>query len=206
MNSDPIKQSISIWIEDLRAGDNRAAHEIWDRYFDRLVRHANRRLGNASRRFADEEDVAVSVFESLCEGAAEGRFKKLSNRDDLWKLLVAMTRMKAVDQIRRQTAKKRGGTELRGESIVDGPTNDQTPAGFDQFLGEDPSPEFLVAMDEQYQVLMNALPDESQRQVAKLRMDGFANEEISKSLDISVRSVERKLRIIRDTWEHELSQ
>lgn len=206
MNADLIKQSVSIWIEDLRSGDNRAAHEIWDRYFDRLVRHANRRLGNASRRLADEEDVAVSVFESLCEGAAEGRFTKLSNRDDLWKLLVAMTGMKAVDQIRRQTAKKRGGTELRGESIVDGPTNDQTPAGFDQFLGEDPSPEFIVAMDEQYQVLMNALSDESQRQVAKLRMDGFTNEEISKRLEISVRSVERKLKLVRDTWEHELSQ
>ncbi len=81
---------------------------------------AARHLGSAPRRIADEEDVAVSVFETLCKGAAAGRFEKLQDRDDLWKLLTAIAGMKSVDQIRRQTAKKRGGEDVRGESIIAG--------------------------------------------------------------------------------------
>ena len=33
-----------------------------------------------------------------------------------------------------------------------------------------------------------------------MRMEGFSNEEIAKALDISIRSVERKLNVIRSTW------
>lgn len=203
MNEDELRQSVTYWLEDLKDGNEDAAHEIWDRYFQRLVKQAKRRLGNAARRIADEEDVAVSVFQSLCEGVAAGRFERLSNRDDLWSLLVAMTRMKAVDQIRRQTAKRRGGEDLRGESVMAN-RGDTSVAGFDQFLGDDPDPEFLATMEEQFRVLMNALPDESQKRVAKLRMDGYSNDEIAKTLDISIRSVERKLNVIRKTWSDAL--
>ncbi len=199
MDNEELKQSVTLWIEGLKEGSDSAAHQIWERYFGKLVKLAEKRLGNAARRIADEEDVAISVFQSLCEGAAAGRFEKLSNRDDLWSLLVAMTRMKAVDQIRRQTAKRRGGQGVRGESMFQN-TSENAAAGLDQFLGEDPDPEFLMMMDEQYHKLIDKLPDESQRRVAKMRMEGFSNEEIAKALDISIRSVERKLNVIRSTW------
>ncbi len=75
-------------------------------------------MGNAARRIADEEDVAINVFHSLCVGAREGKFDQLSNRNDLWKLLIAMAGNKASEQIRRQTAQKRGGPDLRGNSAV----------------------------------------------------------------------------------------
>ena len=34
---------------------------------------------------ADEEDVALSAFDSLCRGAVEGRFPRLDDRNDLWR-------------------------------------------------------------------------------------------------------------------------
>lgn len=105
---DSFNDSVTRWIGDLKDGQDAATQKIWERYFDRLVRVASRQLGAAPRRIADEEDVAVSVFDSLCKGAAAGRFDKLKDRDDLWRLLTAISGMKAVDQIRRQTAKKRG--------------------------------------------------------------------------------------------------
>ena len=71
---------------------------------------------------------------------------------------------------------------------------------FDQFIHEEPTPEFLAVMDEQQQAMFRALPDESQRNVARLRFEGFSNEEIAKQLEISVRSVERKLKVIREIW------
>ncbi|MGI9472058.1 MAG: ECF-type sigma factor [Rubripirellula sp.] len=195
---DSFNDSVTRWIGDLKEGQDSATQKIWERYFDRLVRVASRQLGAAPRRIADEEDVAVSVFDSLCKGAAAGRFDQLKDRDDLWKLLTAISGMKAVDQIRRQTAKKRGGEKLRGESIVAGGNN--PIGGFDQFVHGEPTPEFLAVMNEQQAEMFRILPDETQRNVARLRFEGFSNEEIAKELDISLRSVERKLKVIREIW------
>lgn len=199
MNDDaqPLSDSVTAWIGDLKDGQDEATQKLWERYFGQLVRIAARRLGAAPRRVADEEDVAVSVFESLCRGAAAGRFQQLQDRDDLWKLLTAIAGMKAVDQIRRQTALKRGGTNVRGESIVDG--NSQI-GGFDQLVHTEPTPEFLALMEEQQQQMFDLLPDDSQRQVARLRFEGYSNQEISQQLDISLRSVERKLKVVREIW------
>lgn len=195
---DPFNESVTAWISELKCGKDVASQKIWERYFEKLVRVASRQLGSAPRRIADEEDVAVSVFQCLCDGAVAGRFSQLRDRDDLWKLLTAISSMKAVDQIRRQTAKKRGGTDLRGESIVAAMTSQ--PGGFDQLLDGEPTPEFLAIMDEQQRELFRALPDASQREVARLRFEGFSNEEIAEQLGTSLRSVERKLKIVREIW------
>jgi hypothetical protein len=60
--------------EKLQAGDSQAAAGLWQRYFDRLVEVARGKLRHAPRRAADEEDVALSAFDSLCRGVAAGRF------------------------------------------------------------------------------------------------------------------------------------
>ena len=196
---DSFHDSVTAWIGDLKEGQDAASQKIWERYFERLVRVASRQLGSAPRRIADEEDVALSVFDTLCKGAAAGRFDQLQDRDDLWKLLTAIAGMKSVDQIRRQTAKKRGGEDVRGESIVAGAGANQI-GGFDQFVHEEPTPEFLAVMQEQQQAMFRALPDESQRNVARLRFEGYSNEEIAQQLGTSLRSVERKLKVIREIW------
>lgn len=196
---DSFNDSVTAWIGDLKDGQDSASRKLWERYFQRLVRVASRQLGSAPRRIVDEEDIAVSVFDTLCRGAAAGRFDKLQDRDDLWRLLTAIAGMKTVDQIRRQTAKKRGGEDVRGESIIAGAGASQF-GSFDQFIHQEPTPEFLAIMDEQQQAMFRALPDDSQRNVARLRFEGFSNEEIAEKLEISLRSVERKLKVIREVW------
>lgn len=191
-----------MWIRDLKEGDESAAAQLWDRYFERLVKVAARKLGNAARRIADEEDVAVSVFNGLCQGAAAGRFDQLQNRDDLWSLMVAIAGRKAVDQIRRQTSQKRGGTDLRGESVFQAAADGN--AGFDGFLQDEPTPEFLAVVEEENTRLLNLLRDDTQRQIAQLRMAGHSNEEIAETVGISLRSVVRKLGVIKDVWSDEL--
>jgi len=69
--------SVSHWIGQLKAGNHAAAQELWEDYFQRLVRLARRKLRGRSRRAADEEDVALSAFDSFCRGAALGRFPRL---------------------------------------------------------------------------------------------------------------------------------
>ena len=70
----PSKESVTQWLDQLREGDSAAARMLWERYFLRLVGLARRKLQGTPRRVADEEDVALSAFDSLCRGAEQGRF------------------------------------------------------------------------------------------------------------------------------------
>lgn len=200
--SESFDQSVTMWIRDLKQGDDNAASKLWERYFQRLQKLAARKLGNAARRIADEEDVAIGVMDALYRGAAEGRFAQLENRDDLWSLLVAITGKKAVDQVRRQTSQKRGGTSLRGESVFF--QKDANDLGMEQVLADEPTPEFLHLMDEQNQRLMDLLQDDTLKEIARRRMAGYSNEEIAEATGISLRSVVRKLGVIREVWAEEL--
>ncbi|MBL8850399.1 MAG: hypothetical protein JNG89_12035 [Planctomycetaceae bacterium] len=203
--SDEFDRSVTFWLDGLKQGQNDAIQQIWQRYFQQLVHVANRKLGGASRRTADEEDVALSAFKSLCFGAAAGRFERLEQRDDLWQVLVAIAGRKAVDQIRRQTSQKRGAGTVRGDSIVMNRGGD-APGTFEQFVSDAPTPEMVASMDEEYSRLLSRLPDETMRGIARLRLEGYANEEIATELQLSLRSVERKLGLIREIWSLELAQ
>src|SRR5437899_2454606 len=90
--------SVTEWIAEVKAGDGEAANRLWERYFARVESLARRMLRGAPRRTADEEDVAASVFESFFKGAAAERFHELTDRDDLWCLLIVITKQKSVNQ------------------------------------------------------------------------------------------------------------
>ena len=48
--------------------------------------------------------------------------------------------------------------------------------------------------------LLGALSDDTQRHIATWKLEGYSNEEIAKKLGCSLRSVERKLALIRQKW------
>ena len=108
---------VSTWIRQLAQGDESAAQKIWDRYCKQLLTLARKRLGEGQRRVADEEDAVLSAFHSFCRGAAAGRFPKLDDRDDLWKLLVTITSRKVFAHQRHARRQRRGGGVVRGESV-----------------------------------------------------------------------------------------
>jgi hypothetical protein len=112
--------SVSHWIGLLKGGDHQAAQPLWERYFQQLVKLARQRLRAAPRRAADEEDVALSAFDSFCRDARRGRFPQLGDRDDLWRLLVTITAQKSLDLVRREEAHKRAEVEeaLRGKPTL----------------------------------------------------------------------------------------
>lgn len=198
MSSLEPNRSVTLWLEELRCGSDNAATELWRRYFQRLVALAKNQLRNAPKRIFDEEDIAINVFYSLCEGVEKGRFDQLDDRDDLWKLLVVMTRYKSNNELRFQSALKRGAGKVRGHSISD-------HFGFDQFFGDDPSPELLVQIREEQERMLEQLPEDSHRKVAQLRLQGYSVDETAQLMEISSRSVKRKLALIRETWLYELS-
>jgi RNA polymerase sigma factor (sigma-70 family) len=198
-----LEHSVTYWIEELKRGDSHAAAELWRRYFVQLVSVARRKLGDRPGRVANEEDLAVDVFDSLCRGAAAGRFTELSGRDDLWRLLVGITTHKALEQRRFNARRKRGSGLVRGDSIFVH-EGEHVPAGFDQFAAIDPDPGFLVELREEHERLLAALRDDTLRRVALLRMEGYSNEEIAAKLGTTVRTIERKLSLIRKQWGKEM--
>jgi RNA polymerase sigma factor (sigma-70 family) len=200
----PTTQSVSQWIAHLKEGKADAAHRLWQRYATQLVELARRRLKDAPKRVADEEDVAASVFHSLCRGAAAGRFQSVANRDDLWWLLLAITKQKVVDHVRRETAQKRGGGLTQHESGLNGKSDDSKWFSLDQIISEEPTPEFLVELEEQNDRLLGLLRDDNLRHIAVSRIEGFTVREIAGDLRVSTRSIERKLQLIRGMWSNEL--
>jgi DNA-directed RNA polymerase specialized sigma24 family protein len=192
-------ESVSAWIDLLKAGDHAAAQHLWERYYQRLVGLARRNLRGAARQVADEEDVALSAFASFCQGAEHGRFPQLLDRDDLWQLLVVLTARKAAHQKRAQRQRKRGGDQA-GTRLAD-----EAPA-LSQVIGHEPTPAFAAQVAEECQRLLDRLGDPSLRAVAVAKMDGYRNDEIATQLGCGLRTVERKLQVIRGLWEQEVDQ
>jgi DNA-directed RNA polymerase specialized sigma24 family protein len=193
--------SVTHWINLLVAGETAAAQPLWERYFRRLVGLARARLQGTPRRAADEEDVALSAFDSFCRGAAAGRFPRLADRDDLWRVLVVATARTAIDLHQHQRRQKRGGGRVRGESALVCPGGEGE--GLAAVVGDEPTPDFAAQVAEECRVLLERLGDEELRAVALWKMEGYGNEEIAEKLGCVPRTVERKLRVIRGLWEQE---
>jgi RNA polymerase sigma factor (sigma-70 family) len=197
--------SVSRWIVDLKAGDSAAARRLWERYFVRLVQLARTRLRDAPRRAADEEDVALSAFVSLCQGAAAGQFSKLGDRDDLWRLLVVITARKAANLVKHERRQKRGGGQVLAEADLALPADgsDNLP-GLEALIGSEPTPEFAAEVAEEFRRHLEALGDQQLRDIARLKMEGYTDDEVADRLGCSARTVRRRLELIRKTWEREV--
>jgi DNA-directed RNA polymerase specialized sigma24 family protein len=186
-------ESITHWLGQLQAGDHAAAQKLWERYFHRLVGMARVRLQGTPRRAADEEDVALSAFNSFCRGAEQGRFPQLADREDLWRLLVILTERKAIGLARHEHRQKRGGAATTHGADV--------PADVDEIAGREPTPEFAAEVAEEYRRVLEALDSDELRSIAVWKMEGDTTEEIATRLGRAPRTVERKLHLIRPLWE-----
>jgi DNA-directed RNA polymerase specialized sigma24 family protein len=195
--------SVTRWLGELKAGGRESAQPLWDRYFQRLVVLARVRLRavHAATTEADEEDAALSAFDSFCDGLERGHYPQLSDRDDLWKLLITITGRKALDQAQRQHRQKRGGGRLRNEADLAGGHSAGAAMTLDQVVGEEPTPEFAALVAEEYRNRLEALGDETLRRVATWKLEGYTNEEIAARLDCALRTVANKLKLIRLKWE-----
>jgi DNA-directed RNA polymerase specialized sigma24 family protein len=194
--------SVTRWLGRLQAGDPAAAQPLWQRYYRRLVGLARQRLRGAARRAADEEDVAVSAFDSFCRGAERGRFPELADRDGLWRLLVVMTARKALHLRRDQGRQKRGGG---AQFTTDTPGAPDEESVLGQVLSREATPELAAQVSEECARLLRGLGDDDLRAVALLRMEGYTVEEIAARQGCVPRTAKRKLHLIRAIWEKELA-
>lgn len=184
-------ESVTHWLRQLTTDDDTAAQQqLWNRYFIRLTALARTRLTGAPQRDADEEDVVLSVFNSFFTAARAGRFPELHDRTGLWPLLVKITARKAINQVKRQQAKKRSGSAE--EQFVD----------IAYLVGDEPTPQFAAEVAEQVERLLGQL-DAELRTVALMKLEGFTNVEIANHVGVVERSIARKLARIRLEWAND---
>jgi RNA polymerase sigma factor (sigma-70 family) len=198
------ENSVTRWLDGVKAGDDAAIAQLWNRYFERLVWLARGKLPRRCRQAFDEEDVAISAFQSFCDRAARGRFPKLNDRNDLWVLLLTLTMRKAVAAVRHQTRCKRGGGRVLAASDFEG--DGTTASEYVNALEREPSPEDVTRVADDLERLLGRLENDTLRTVALRKLHGFDLQEIANELGASTRTVERKLRLIRATWEQELQE
>ena len=111
------QESVSEWIRQLKAHPQEdAAQKIYERYIGALVGRARAMLGRTDRRVADEEDIAVQAIHGLFEGINKGRFPRLSDRHDLWQILMRLVRCRVIDHWRRYQGEAK---RVQGESALD---------------------------------------------------------------------------------------
>jgi DNA-directed RNA polymerase specialized sigma24 family protein len=185
--------SVTLLLRQLEEGNLSAVQPLWERYAQRLIRLARKKLGNLPRTDADEEDVALSVFGRFCDRAHKGLYPQLEDREDLWKVLVFLTRRRSIDHF-RHVRTKRNDVGFDEASLAD-----------KQMWSSDPSPEHAAEVAERFSKLLGLLTEE-QRRIALLKMEGYRVEEIASQVESVARTVKRKLRLIRRIWSEELSR
>jgi DNA-directed RNA polymerase specialized sigma24 family protein len=180
----------------IKEGDPVAAQKLWESYFEKLVVLARAQLHVQVRRVRDEEDVALSVIESFCRRAGEGRYPELQDRHDLWQLLFVMTVRKAISLVRHEGRKSRGGGHVQTFSDLEG-------LELELVREAEPTPALAAQIVEECQRLLGLLGDETLRSVAIWKMEGFTIAEIAERLGCVDQTVKRKLRVIRKLWAEE---
>jgi DNA-directed RNA polymerase specialized sigma24 family protein len=187
--------TITHLIARLKQGDREAAQGLWQAYFHRLVALARARLRSAVG-LADGEDVALSAFDSFYRGVERGRFPDVQDRDDLWQLLFVLTVRKAINLVKHEGCRSRGGGRLVSFSDLDARL-------FDGVVSTEPGPELAAQMTDECRRLLGLLGDDTLRAVALWKLEGETNREIAARLGCVEQTVERKLRSIRGLWSAE---
>jgi len=188
--------SVSRWLNRLLTGDRNAVQPLWELYFHRLVTMARQKLRDLPRTVADEEDVALSAFDSFCRRAEQGKFPRLDDRNDLWQVLLMITGRKACDLIEHERREKRD--RRRAQSL--------DAADFREPPSAEPDPAAAVEVAEETRRLLGLLKREQQRVIAVRKLEGYTNEETAAMVGCALSTVERELKLIRRYWKNELPE
>ncbi|QDT70992.1 ECF-type sigma factor [Lacipirellula limnantheis] len=181
--------SVTSWIHALRNESDIAAQELWNRYFARIVAIASARLGHLARDRTGE-DVALSAMKSVMLGIRGDHFPDLTDRNGLWPLLLTITARKVIDEQRRQ---------LAGNKT---PDREEYASKLEAYIGSSPTPEFIREVADELEVRLASLGDSTLITIVQLKLQGYTNEEIARSLGCTTRTVIRKLNRIRDEWSN----
>ncbi len=185
-------QSITLWIQNLKSGNKRAAVEIHQRVVKRLEKIARGYFRGFPMRVYSEQDAVNLAFKSFFEGVENNLFPELKREADLWKTLRHITRCKVATFIESEMRQKRGGGNVRGESVFLTEDGEIAEGGLDLLEGNAVAPDVYVNALDTFEVLMERLEKKGLKEIAIMRSHGYRTREISERIKRVSRTVERK--------------
>lgn len=173
----PDDPSLAECLHRLSAGDQAAAREVYERFVDRLVHQAARRLDRGLGARADPESVAHSVFESFFERHQAGDLV-LHNWGMVFGLLSHITFRKCLNRNRDLRREKRGGAAA-ALSLEDWHLAAAAPGPDEEAMVVDTLNAVLAAFDEDERAVLDAY------------MAGATPDAVAARVRLSTRTVQR---------------
>jgi DNA-directed RNA polymerase specialized sigma24 family protein len=188
--------SVSGWIELIRLGNTVAIEPLLERYFQRLVSFSDRKLRSGIRTSDDGEDIALQVIESVFRKIGRGSYPKLSDRNDLWLVLMVAAQRRVIDKQRKVLRWERHFAPVRTLTDLMEVLNDD----LGEYLSKDDGQRRACEMIDLWDHMLSKLKDPSHREIAMLKLDGYSNRDIAIELKMTPKRVDRAVESILERW------
>ena len=185
------------WLEAIRNEDHNAMASLVERYFTRLSNFVYRNLRTRLRAFEDTEDISIQVIHSALQKISNGAYPNLSDRNDLWLLLIRAAQHRMRDSLRvREVSSNQSLNELIDDMNVD----------LNRYLGKDDDQVGGLELLAYWGEMIKNLSDPLHREIAGLKLQGLSNREIATSLKIVPKQVDRIVHRIRHDLERMIDE
>lgn len=178
----------------LRAGDQAAAREVFQRFVGKLIHLARGQFDSVLRHKVDPEDVVQSAYKSFFLRYDAG---KLEVRDwgNLWGLLTMITLRKCLDRVEYYRAECR---DVQREAAAQPDAAETAP--WWEAVAREPTPDEAAILVETVEQLLRDL-DAEERPILEMSLQGYTTQEITEQLGLAERSVRRLRERIRKRLE-----
>jgi DNA-directed RNA polymerase specialized sigma24 family protein len=196
-NSDAELGSVSGWIAMIRQGKSEAMEPLVKRYFERLSKFADRRLRSGQNVSDAGEDVANLVIQNVTSAIQDGQYPALTDRNDLWLVLMIAAQRRVIDCKRNESFKEDHHTSIRNLTDLMESMN----LDLDEYLGEEDDQQRGLELVDFWEEMIKKLPEEIMRTVASHKLQGLGNREIARKMIMTPKRIDRIVHKIRDRWE-----
>jgi RNA polymerase sigma-70 factor (ECF subfamily) len=189
-----MSNSFAGFLDRLRAGDDAAARELFERFAHQLIGLARHRIAAELRHKVDPEDVVQSAYKSFFGRYGEGDLE-VGGWNSLWGLLTLITVRKCAERAAYHRAECRDAARE-----IAAPPSGEGASMLEPF-GREPTPLEAAELSETVARLFAAL-DEDERPVLELSLQGYSTREVSERLG----RAERTVRLLREGIRHRLER
>jgi RNA polymerase sigma-70 factor (ECF subfamily) len=190
----PTSNSFTDVMARLRAGDEAAAREVFQRFVGKLIRLARGQFDTVLRRKVDPEDVVQSAYKSFFLRYSAGKLE-MHNWGNLWGLLTMITLCKCRDRVEYHRA---GCRDAQREAVAQPGTTATAP--WWEAMAREPTPDQAAVLAETVEHLLRDL-EADERPILEMSLQGYTAREISEKLGRAERSIRRRREQIRQKLE-----
>ena len=187
--------SVSGWIEMIRLGNDEAVRPLLERYFQRLASFADRKLRSGIRTTDDGEDIASHALQSVVRRIALGSYPELSDRNNLWLLLMVAAQRRVIDGQRKEIRWQQNFAPVQTVTDLMQALNVDL-----EFAGDRDGKHQAFELIEFWDHMLSKLFDQLHREVAKRKLEGYNNREIATQLQLTPKKVDRIVQSILERW------